>query len=98
VFAARVVDAERHHNAVLTNVDAVDQQAHEIERVERGRSPGCELRRGLRDEVAAHGALARAARVHVRAHGSRLRPYCRVATREQLLTTRRFSGSVSANA
>ena len=35
-------------------------EAHEIERVERGRSPGRELRRGLRDEAAAHGALARA--------------------------------------
>jgi hypothetical protein len=99
VFAARVIDAERHHDAVLTDVDAVDEQSHEIERVARGRSPGRELRRGLRDEAAAHGALARTACVNVTAHWLQAAVVLpRGDTDEHLLHDRRFSGSVSANA
>ena len=61
-----VIDAERDDDAVLADVDAVDQERHEIERVEGRRPPGVELRRGLRDEPAAHGALAGAAPGHRR--------------------------------
>jgi hypothetical protein len=66
VFAARVIDAERHDNAVLADVNAVDQQGHEIDRIERGRTPGGELHRRLRDEPPAHGTLAGAATHHRR--------------------------------
>jgi hypothetical protein len=52
---------------VFADVDAVDQQAHQIERVERDRSPGIELRGGLRDESPTHRALARAAGADPRA-------------------------------
>ena len=69
VFAARGIDAERHDDAVLANVDTVDQQGHEIDAIERGRSPGGELRRGLHDEPAAHAALAGAATDHRRRQG-----------------------------
>ena len=61
VFSTRVIDAQCQHDAVFADVDAVDQQSHQIERVERGRSPGLELCGGLRDEPATHRALARAA-------------------------------------
>ena len=40
MFGAGGIDAERHDDAVLADVEAVDQQCHEIERIERGRSPG----------------------------------------------------------
>jgi hypothetical protein len=66
VFAPGVIDAERHHDTVLADVNPVDQQRHEIERVEGRRPPGGELRRGLRDEPTAHGTLARPARGHGR--------------------------------
>ena len=66
VFPPGGVDAERDDDAVLADVDAVDQERHEIEAVERGRPPGGELRRRLRDEAAAHGALARAPAGHRR--------------------------------
>ena len=52
MFLTGVIDAEGHHDAVLADVDPVDQQRHEIERVEGGGPPGGELRRGLRDEPA----------------------------------------------
>ncbi len=66
MFAPGGVDAERHDDAVLADVDAVHQERHEIEAVEGRRPPGGELRRGLRDEPAAHGALAGAATDHGR--------------------------------
>jgi len=75
VFAARVVDAERDHDAVLRDVDAVDQQRGEVEDIERGRSPSRELRRGLSHEPAAHRAFAHAARRHRRRQRFELRAY-----------------------
>ena len=51
---------------MLADVDAVHQERHEIEAVEGRRSPGGELRRRLRDEPAAHGALAGATADHRR--------------------------------
>ena len=69
VFATRVIDAECHDDAVVADVDAVDQQADEIDAIERGRPPGGELRRGLHHEPAAHGALAGAATDHRRRQG-----------------------------
>jgi len=47
-------------------VDAVHQERHEVEAVEGRRPPGGELRRGLRDEPAAHRAFAGAATDHRR--------------------------------
>ena len=61
VFGAGGVDAERDHDAVLADVKAVDQQRHQIDRLQRGRSPGLELRGGLHDKSATHRALAGAA-------------------------------------
>jgi hypothetical protein len=52
VFALGVIDAQRHDDAVLADVDAIDQQRHEVERVERGRPPGVERGGGLGDESA----------------------------------------------
>jgi hypothetical protein len=51
---------------VFADVDAIDQQRDELERVQREGSPGIELRRRFRDEPATHGALAGAARGHRR--------------------------------
>ena len=61
VFRASGVDAQRHDDAMLADVEAVDQQRDEIDRVERGRSPGIELRSGLHDKSATHRTLAGAA-------------------------------------
>ena len=44
MFLARVVNAEGDDDAVLADVQAVDQQRQQVEPVERGRSPGLELR------------------------------------------------------
>ena len=61
VFRAGGVDAQRDHDAVLADMEAVDQQRHQIEGIERGRSPGIELRGGLHDKSATHRTLAGAA-------------------------------------
>jgi len=66
VFSPGVIDAERDDEAVLADVDPVDQQREEIEGVEGRGSPGVERRRGLHYESAAHGTLARPARGHRR--------------------------------
>jgi hypothetical protein len=58
-----VIDAQRHDDAVLADVDAVDQQRHEVRRVKRGGSASVELRRRFRDEPATHGALFDHARI-----------------------------------
>jgi hypothetical protein len=42
-------------------VDAVDQQRHQIERIQSGRSPGRELGRGLRHKSTTHSTFAGAA-------------------------------------
>jgi hypothetical protein len=66
VFGTRVIDAEGHHEAVFADVDAIDEQRHEIDPVKRGGSPSVELRRRFRNEPPAHRALARAAHGHRR--------------------------------
>ena len=53
-------DPERHDEAMLADVDAVNQQPHQIEGRERRRLPRRQLRGALHHEAAAHGALARA--------------------------------------
>jgi hypothetical protein len=45
VFLAVRGDPERHDETVLSDVDPIDQQADQIERVEGGRLPGGQLRR-----------------------------------------------------
>ena len=45
VFPAVRGDPERHDETVLSDVDPIDQQADQIERVEGGRLPGGQLRR-----------------------------------------------------
>jgi len=49
-------------------VDPIDQQPDEVETVERRGLPGGQLRRRLRDEPAAHRALARPPAAHRRRH------------------------------
>ena len=60
MFLAIRGDPERHDQAVLADVHAVDQQADQVERLERRGLPRRQLRRRLRHEAAAHRALARA--------------------------------------
>lgn len=66
VFLAVGRDAQRHDQAVLTEVHPVDQRRDEIEAIERCTLPGRELRRRAGPEAATDGALARAAAVHLR--------------------------------
>src|SRR5216684_6927054 len=69
VFGPGVIDAEGDHDAVLPDVNAINQQRHEVEGIECRRSPGGELRLGLRDEPTAHRALARTPRADIGARG-----------------------------
>ena len=64
MFLAVRRDPEGHHEAVLPDVHAVEQQRHEVEAVQRRRLPRPQLRRRLRHEPAADTALARAAAHH----------------------------------
>jgi hypothetical protein len=48
VVAAGVVNAERDHDTAVADVDAIDQQRHELHRIERERPPGGEPRRSSR--------------------------------------------------
>ena len=57
-------DAERHHEAVLADVDAVEDQRDEVEAVKRGGLPGPQLRGRLGHEAPADAALARPAAHH----------------------------------
>jgi hypothetical protein len=68
VFLAIGGDPEGHDQAVFANVDAVEDQAHQVQAVERRGLPRRQLRRGLRHEPATHGALARAPTPHRRRH------------------------------
>ena len=61
VFLAIRGDPEGHHEAVLPDMHAVEEQRHEVEAVQRRGLPRPELRRGLRHESPADAALARAA-------------------------------------
>jgi hypothetical protein len=53
---------------MLADVDAIDQQADQVERLERGGLPRGQLRRRLGHETATHGTLARAPAAHRRWH------------------------------
>jgi len=66
VFLAVRRDPQRHDQAVLADVDAVEDQPDQVEALERLRLPGFQLRARLRDKPPAHGALARTARRHRR--------------------------------
>ena len=68
MFLAIGRDAERHDEAVLADVHAVDQQADQVERVERGGLPRGQLRGRLGHEAAAHRALAGATAAQRRRH------------------------------
>jgi hypothetical protein len=61
VFLAVGGDPERHDEAMLADVHAVDHQSHQLEGLQRRGLPGRQLRRRLRHKAAADGALARAA-------------------------------------
>ena len=61
VFLAIRGDPEGHHEAVLPDMHAIEEQRHEVEAVQRCGLPRPELRRGLRHESPADAALARAA-------------------------------------
>jgi len=56
VFLTGRVDPERHDQTALREHDAVDEEGHQIQVVERGRLPGPHLRAGSRDEPPAHAA------------------------------------------
>lgn len=51
-------DPQGHDHTMLTNVDAIEHQAHQIEPVERRRLPRRQLRGCLRDEASTDRALA----------------------------------------
>jgi hypothetical protein len=69
VFLAVGGNAERHDEAVLTDVHAVDQQPDQVEPLERRRLPRRQLRGGLRHEATTDRALARAPAAHRGRHG-----------------------------
>src|SRR5690242_1665737 len=64
VFLAVGRDSERHDQAMLTDVHAVNEQADQVERVERRRLPRGQLGRRLRDEATTYRALTRASALH----------------------------------
>ena len=68
VFLAVGRDPERHHEAVLADVHAVEDQRDEVEAVERGGLPRPQLRRRLGHEAPADAALARPATHHPGRH------------------------------
>ena len=98
VFAAVRRDAERHDDAVLPDVDAVQQQRDRVEAVQQGGLPGFQLRPWSSSRSAGSRALLLVPRlVMSAASGSRLRAYWRVATPTSICsTTRRSNGSVWA--
>lgn len=78
---------------MLTEMDAVDQEPDQVERLERGGLPRRQLRRGLRPEAATHGTLARAAALHRRRHWFQA---SRGDADSIWPTTRRFNRSTAA--
>jgi hypothetical protein len=99
VFLAVSRDAERHDQAGLADMDSVDQQPHQVHRVERGGLPRrhCAAVFVTKRRLT---ALLLVPRLRIVAGtGSRLRAYRRVATPTSICsTTRRFNGSTSAMA
>ena len=69
VFLAIRRDPEGHHEAVLPDVHAVEEQRHKGAVVQRRRLPRPELHRGLRPEPSADAAFARAAAHHAGRQG-----------------------------
>ena len=57
VFLTIGGDSERDDEAVLPDVDAVEQQPHQVEALQRGGLPRLELRACLGDEASTDGAL-----------------------------------------
>ena len=69
MFLAIRRDPEGHHEAVLPDVHAVEEQRHKVEVVQRRRLPRPELHRGLRHDPSADAAFARAAAHHAGRQG-----------------------------
>ena len=67
VFLARDIDPGCDDDAVVSHVDAGEQEHREVEVRERRGSPGVEWRLRLRHAPPTHRTLARAPRAHVRA-------------------------------
>ncbi len=61
-------DPQGHDEAVIADVHPIQQQAHQVQGVERRRLPGLELRRRLGDKAPTDRALARAAALHAGRH------------------------------
>ena len=64
MFVAIRRDPKRHDQAMLTDVHAVDNQADQVERLERRGLPCRQLRGRLRHKATTHRALARAPASH----------------------------------
>ena len=67
MFGPRCVDAQRHHDTVPADLDPIDQQHRQVQRVERCRAPRVQLRLGLRHKASTDRTLAGAPRRDVRA-------------------------------
>ena len=68
VFLAVGRNPQRHDEAVLPDVDAIEDEPDQVEAVERLRLPRFQLGACLGDESPAHGALARSAAHHWSRH------------------------------
>ena len=62
MFRAHFIDASGDNDTVSTHVHAINQQPHQVQRVERRRPPRIQLRLGLRDNASTDRTLARAPR------------------------------------
>ena len=62
VFRAHGIDASGDNATVSTHVHAINQQPHQVQRVERRRPPRIQLRLSLRDNASTDRTLARAPR------------------------------------
>ena len=60
VFRTHFIDASGDNDTVSTHVHAINQQPHQVQRVERRRPPRIQLRLGLRDKASTDRTLARA--------------------------------------
>ena len=75
VFLAVGRNPQRHDEAVLPDVDALEDEPDQVEAVERLRRPRVQLGACLGDESPAHGALARSAAHHWSRHRFQTRAY-----------------------
>ena len=62
VFRAHCIDASGDNDTVSTHVHAINQQPHQVQRVERRRPPRIQLRLSLRDNASTDRTRARAPR------------------------------------